>query len=142
MEIIMSIKPKWCEDIFNGKKWYEVRKTIPKNMKTNTKVYVCQPGSGGVVGEFTAIKVFKFPGPCVGRKYYQSIEWLFLAGTCLTSRQLLDYLGDAKHFYEIVIKDPVLYKTQIPLSEFGLKRPPVSWCYVKDKTILQETNHD
>ena len=140
MEIIMSIKPKWCEDIFNGKKRYEVRKTIPKNMKTNTKVYVCQSGSGGVVGEFTAIKVFKFPGPCVEPEYYQSIEWLFLAGTCLTSRQLLDYLGDAKYFYEIVIKNPVIYETPIPLSEFGLNRPPVSWCYAKtnDTTVNKQ----
>lgn len=140
MAIIMSIKPEWCEKIFSGKKRYEVRKTIPRNMPTNTKVYVCQSGSGGVVGEFTATKVFKFQ--CVEPEYYQTIEWLFLSGTCLTSRQLLDYLGDAKHFYEIAIKDPILYKTPIPLSEFGLKRPPISWCYTEDKTILQETNHD
>lgn len=142
MSIIMSIKPEWCDKIFSGKKMYEVRKTIPRNMPENTKVYVYKSGSGTVVGEFTTTKVFKFPGPCVNHEYYPAAEWLILSGTCLTSRKLHDYIGDSKCFYEIEIGDPVLYKTPIPLSEFGLKRPPQSWCYAKDKTILQATNHD
>lgn len=36
--ILMSIKPKWCEKIFSGKKTIEVRKTAPK--ETPFKVYV------------------------------------------------------------------------------------------------------
>lgn len=142
MAIVMSIKPEWCDKIFSGKKRYEVRKTIPRNMPENTKVYVYKSRSGTVVGEFTATKVFKFPGLCVNYEYYPAAEWLILSGTCLTSRKLYDYVGDAKHFYEIAIKDPILYKTPIQLSEFGLKRPPQSWCYTDDKTILQESNHD
>ena len=37
-EILMSIKPKWCEKIFIGEKTVEVRKTAPK--ETPFKVYV------------------------------------------------------------------------------------------------------
>lgn len=37
--ILMSIKPKWCEKIFSGKKTVEVRKTAPK-LETPFKVYV------------------------------------------------------------------------------------------------------
>lgn len=37
--ILMSIKPKWCEKIFNGEKTIEVRKTVPK-LELPFKVYV------------------------------------------------------------------------------------------------------
>ena len=37
--ILMSIKPKWCEKIFSGKKTIEVRKTAPK-LELPFKVYV------------------------------------------------------------------------------------------------------
>lgn len=37
--ILMSIKPKWCEKIFSGKKTIEVRKIAPK-LETPFKVYV------------------------------------------------------------------------------------------------------
>lgn len=37
--VLMSIRPKWCELIANGKKTVEVRKTKPK-LKTPFKVYI------------------------------------------------------------------------------------------------------
>lgn len=37
--VLMSIKPKWCEKIFSGKKTIEVRKIAPK-LETPFKVYV------------------------------------------------------------------------------------------------------
>lgn len=37
--VLMSIKPKWCEKIFNGEKTIEVRKTAPK-LEPPFKVYV------------------------------------------------------------------------------------------------------
>ena len=43
--ILMSIQPKWCELIANGKKTVEVRKTKPK-LETPFKVYIyCTKGS-------------------------------------------------------------------------------------------------
>ena len=134
MEIVMSFKPNSCDDIFNGKKRYEVRKTIPKNMKTNTKVYVYKSGSGGVVGEFIAKDAIKFPAILVKNGIHVPI---ILGDTCLTYSQLYDYVRNSKLFYEIEIEDPVIYETPIPLSEFGLKRPPQSWCYAKNKPVLK-----
>ena len=37
--VLMSIRPKWCELIANGKKTIEVRKTRPK-METPFKCYI------------------------------------------------------------------------------------------------------
>ena len=39
--ILMSIRPEWCEKIFNGEKTIEVRKTAPK-LETPFTVYVYQ----------------------------------------------------------------------------------------------------
>ena len=38
--ILISIKPKWCEKIFNGEKTVEVRKTAPKLYDTPKELEV------------------------------------------------------------------------------------------------------
>lgn len=126
--IIMSCEPESCDDIFSGKKQYEVRKIIPKNMPTNTKVYVYKSGSGTVVGEFMARFSLQFNV----RNAEDDINSIILISTGLTRSQLLDYLGNAKRFYEIRIEDPILYETPIPLRNFGISRAPKSWCYIKN----------
>ena len=137
MAIVMSIKPEWCDKIFSGEKSYEVRKTIPRNMPKNTKVYVCNSESCKVVGEFIVSCIIKYDASRV--KDVKNPLYTLL-GTCLTKRELFNYVGDSKYFYEIAIKDPILYKTPIQLSEFGLNRPPVSWCYAKtnDTTVNKQ----
>lgn len=133
MAIVMSIKPEWCDKIFSGEKCFEVRKTVPRNMPT--KVYVYKSGSGNVVGEFIALYAFKYYAKHI-KVITDPQSWSYiLEGTCLTKNQFLDYIGDSKCYYVIQIRYAILYKAQIPLSEFGLKRPPQSWCYTKD-TIL------
>lgn len=43
--VLLSINPKWCEKIANGKKTVEIRKTRPKT-DTPFKVYIyCTKGS-------------------------------------------------------------------------------------------------
>lgn len=76
--VLISIRPKWCELIANGKKTIEVRKTRPK-LETPFKVYVyCtrfkhgdpdsminlkgrtsffMPKGGAVIGEFVCDKI-------------------------------------------------------------------------------------
>ena len=47
--ILMSIQPKWCELIANGKKTIEIRKTVPK-LKTPFKCYIyCTRGKSSDV---------------------------------------------------------------------------------------------
>lgn len=83
-EILISIKPKWCELIANGKKTVEVRKTKPR-LTTPFKVYIyCTKdkersffpplkkpifkpmnyvedvrGNGKVIGEFVCDKIYR-----------------------------------------------------------------------------------
>ena len=139
MAIVMSIKPEWCDKIFSGEKEFELRKTVPAHMPA--KVYVYKSGSGTVIGEFMLKYYVKLMTPREYMKIHKDIVITdlspFLQGTCLTEKQFLDYLGNAKYYYAIRIEDPVLYKTPIPLNKLGLSRPPQSWCYAKNKPILK-----
>ena len=87
--VLISIKPKWCELIVQGKKTIEVRKTVP-NLKTPFKCYIyCTKngigkeingclvfqfdkenvlhdvtnkiGNGKVIGEFVCDTIYEFP---------------------------------------------------------------------------------
>lgn len=70
--VLLSIKPKYCELIANGKKTVEVRKARPK-IETPFKCYIYQSGkaltktlygsefskSGYVIGEFEMCNTYK-----------------------------------------------------------------------------------
>lgn len=52
--------------------------------------------------------------------------------TCLTYCEILKY-GDGKTLYGWHISNLKIYDEPKELSDFGLKRPPQSWCYVEEK---------
>ena len=157
----MSIQPKWCELIANGKKTVEVRKTKPK-LDTPFKVYIyctqgvvwkdychsVKGGKGKVIGEFICneITVTEYGSYCVLPK----------SKTLIDELDLLEY-ADGKTVYGWHISDLVIYDRPKELSEFKsaatygrelrtkffgkdpccvndyrLTRPPQSWCYVEE----------
>lgn len=80
--VLMSIKPKWCEKIFNGEKTIEVRKTAPKEVPFKVYIYETKAGfieavrgtcpkcafsRGKVIGSFVCDKVDKFGCKCIPR---------------------------------------------------------------------------
>lgn len=188
--VLISIKPKWCELIASGKKTIEVRKTKPK-MEPPFKVYIyCTGGppylnshngycyleerdvlgyrgtglycrlNNRVIGEFVCDAIF--PISC----YYSDINARGIHReqpyTCLTDKEMIDYLGNGVEGYGWNIFDLEIYDTPKELNEFYqkcksyskdeweyddcllcenpcgnggklyLKRPPQSWCYVEE----------
>lgn len=135
IEIMQSIRPKWCEKIFGGKKTVEVRKTRPEaNPPYRVFVYetVNGGGSGLVIGEYLCNDIFPI---CPG---YAKAE------TCLTYEQMKTYLGDNEMGWGWSIAQPILYGIPKNLSAFErykdrgrwtfllpLERAPQSWCYVE-----------
>lgn len=169
--VLISIKPKWCELIANGKKTIELRKTIPK-LETPFKCYIYQTRkpvsfyynerSGKVIGDFVCDGILpiivKYSDPS------SKIALREFPFTCLTDKQIIDYLGNGKQGYGWHISDLVIYDKPRELSEFKkynikecwyadlglakrdccdcrstdclLQRPPQSWCYVEECEIL------
>lgn len=207
MAVLLSVRPKWCELIANGKKTVEVRKTKPKaEPPFKCYIYCTKPSkkyqtiSGCMVLNDDEL----YRHPTQGIKHGDSIELMrfdgdeyskdnFLNGkvigefvcdviftmsitysdptsrialkefpyTCLTDRQIIDYLGNGNQGYGWHISNLVIYDKPKELNEFYLKkkchsckrsgyessaciydedcivpaiitRPPQSWCHVQD----------
>ena len=146
--VLLSIKPKWCELIANSKKTVEVRKTKPKIETpfkvyiycTSSNKHEClmqnESGvkliyafdyksaipcggyiaNGKVIGEFVCDAIFPMSvwysnsNDRLSRREYPY--------TCLTDKEIMDYLGNGVEGYGWHISDLVIYDKPKELSEF------------------------
>ena len=60
MKVLLSIKPEFVHEIFQGRKKYEYRKSIFARHVTKVIVYSTKP-EGMIVGEFTIKAVLQYP---------------------------------------------------------------------------------
>lgn len=108
--VLISIRPQWVEKILSGEKTVEIRKSVPK-LKTPFKCYIyCTKAKAGKSHQYDAFGVNGKPVECGGKVVaeficdeikYHGKEGLIvkedaeraLAGSCLTRKQIIDYLG-------------------------------------------------
>ena len=140
-EVLISIKPEWCELIMSGKKTIEFRKSGPKNKEPFKAIIYCSKGgkkiyqnghllNGKVIGEFNSVA----HDLGVPRKFSEGVvEYLEEAG-CASYMQMLVY-AEPKSLYIWKIEDLLIHTTPKELSEFGITRAPQSWQYIKGKNI-------
>ena len=126
--IILPIKPIHLNDIRSGKKKYEVRKGCPSELPF--RALCCQSGSGGkILAEFivrTALQEYPAERPDL------------VAASCITMKMAEEYAA-GKEVWFWGVSDMIDYcstkgQRVRHISEFGLKRVPQSWCYVKEGT--------
>ena len=142
--VLMSLNPKWVELILQGLKEREVRKRAPLlrqpfkvylyctkpntkepyeyleiHNKMNDKIY---KANGYVVGEATCVSITEFKRP-FGSGIY---------GTCLSPKELYEYAGSSDKLSFMALENQITYPEPVPLSAFGLTRPPQSWQYVEE----------
>lgn len=139
--VMLSIRPEWCVRIAIGEKTVEVRKTRPK-IEPPFKCYIYETKAESEIlwvdedGHF----IYKGRGAVIGEFICDDIksEKEFMNGalprgeTCLSDEDLVRYAGYDTPLFYWHISDLVIYDTPRPLSDFGLKRPPQSWCYVQE----------
>ena len=133
--VMISIRPKWCELIANGKKIIEVRKSTPK-LDTPFKCYIYETkarsdiptfvdedghviytGRGQVIGEFVCDKVKDFSQ--WEYDYGALLRHIDLyAGTNGDYRFLHEYLKGKKRGYGWHISDLKIYDKPKELHEF------------------------
>lgn len=146
--VMLSIRPKWCVEIANGRKTIEVRKTRPKiEPPFKCYIYCTKNGeaiwgknyerngylNGKVIGEFVCDAIlpiwFKCScDPAVMTTHYE------IPGTRLTDVEIMEYLGNGVEGYGWHISDLEIYDTPKTLQEFGITMPPQSWRYVEEET--------
>lgn len=123
-KVLLSVHPKWCELIFNGKKTIEVRRTRPK-LEPPFEVLVYETkgqfiksvkgacttygyGRGKVIGSFICDRIDEIKPDL---EYYSDgydIDDDRLAETCLTREQLREY-GKGVTLYGWHITEPKLF---------------------------------
>lgn len=132
--VLISIQPKWCVLIASGKKTLEVRKTMPK-LETPFKVYIyCTADTVKhiVFDEYGDRQIELVPQRVIGEficdailpmsiEYSDPNSWVALKefpGTCLSDKQIIDYLGNGVTGYAWHISGLRIYETPKKLSEF------------------------
>lgn len=145
--VMISIRPKWCELIASGRKTIEVRKTKPRVVPPFKCYIYCTKPSNEIIGEFTCdqiCKVVSMPDifawhPCYHEKAIKD--------ACIAMKEVEKYSG-GKQLFGWHISNLKIYEKPRKLEEFcvdrdvetdspqftGMKRPPQSWCYVKENT--------
>lgn len=183
--VMLSIRPEWVARILSGEKTLEIRKTRPK-LEMPFKCYIYQTGkksllaeicggedfcskNGLVVAEFVCDLIIPISFWASDESFFDSMPAMPVPETCLTDREIVEYLGNGKTGYCWHISNLQVYDKPNPLSEFrawnrgdpedlpcahlhlafstcdgcklcGLKRPPQSWCYVEERRAGDETN--
>ena len=146
--ILISIHPKWCEQIAAGKKTVEVRKTAPKDTPFKVYMYCTKDGymyrcrfdenrlaipelwNGKVVGEFVCDKIEEcIPdyNPVTQEFFYN--EWADSSASCLTSKEEAEY-GKGKPLKGLHISAVKIYDTPKELGEF------VKTCPIKNRNCV------
>lgn len=117
-EIILSLHPEWWRKIVSGEKTIEIRKKIP-NAPLPFKVYVYETryGEQAIVGEFMV------------REFYYNYSNRRGGKSCLSDHEIFQY-GKGKA-YGLKISEVAKYIPPMVLQDFGIDRPPQSWCYTK-----------
>lgn len=159
--VLISIKPKYCELIANGKKTIEVRKTRPK-IKTPFKCYiyctsvknlslkeyveihsktggVVDNWNGKVIGEFVCDNIYTilYHSDLLFSKDFYLISYItyirdIIKNSCLSLNEMIDYANGKEVIYAWHISDLKIYDEPKELNEFGLIRSFQSWGYVNE----------
>lgn len=166
--VMISIKPKWCELIANGKKTIEVRKSRPKietpfkcyiyctkfkdihiDMflnydETEKKTYIC---NGKVIGEFVCDEILDYKladvSTDVGVFYYYE---RYITQKSYDINSLRDCLtddelldyGDYKNLYGWHISDLKIYDKPKELSEFNKPCDFNYDCFLCDRAVYDK----
>lgn len=133
MNIILSIHPKWAKLIYEGKKTIEWRKTEPKKADGLSVIFLYETAP---VCKVTGWVKFNGANAVDATKEQRPFNWqdIFLEQVehgCVERNELIKYQGNSDYIYAWMVYDPRKFGTPKTLEDFGLKRPPQSWCYTE-----------
>lgn len=135
--VLLSIKKEWLSKIMADEKVMEVRKSMPWEISHPFVVFCYETKSNGGAGKVAAAFI------CDDIDSLNCLQSLavfddtelpketekFVNKSCLTFKELFDYGKNVGTLYgwHVASTQPLDKK----LSDFGLKRPPQSWQYVR-----------
>ena len=127
MKVLLSIKPEFVHEIFQGRKKYEYRKSIFAKHVTKVMVYSTKP-EGMIVGEFTVKAVLQYTPKELWEKTHND--------SGISKRYFDEYFEGRDKGYALQIADPVLYKEPVnPFEMFDSFVAPQSFRYIGEREL-------
>lgn len=124
MDILLSVKSKYLKRIYDGTKCIEIRKRIPRKLNSHDIVWFYDTKKGAVtgLGRFYGYKVVT-PNEAL-ELYREQMD--------VTDNEFWSYVGDTTKIVLLGFTFVSYMDKGLPLSDFGLKRAPQSYCYVEE----------
>ncbi len=124
MKVLLSIKPQYVKEIFEGKKKYEYRRSVFKRDDVDTIIVYATKPIGKVVGEFKINGIIK-EDPIVlweKTKKYSGI----------LKKDYMEYFKEKENAFAIGIKNIKIYDEPLELKDINpnIKYAPQSFMYV------------
>ena len=120
MKVLMSIKPKFVEEIFSETKTFELRKKIFKSSINAIVIYSSSPKKK-VVGEIIIDKIISSTPKLLWKSYKNNLG--------ISEKEYFKYYKNSKVAYAIKIKKVIKYKKELELKDFGIEKAPQSYQY-------------
>lgn len=122
MNVLMSIKPKYANKIFDGTKLYEYRRKIWSRTDVNKIFVYASSPIRLVIGQ---VEIDTIEQTCP-RDIWSNTHWF--GG--IIEKDFYEYFKNCERGYAIRIKNPVALNTPVaPKKMLGVSAPQ-SWCYV------------
>ena len=121
-KVLLSIKPKFANLIFEGVKYYEFRRQIFKKHDINKVIVYASHPVQKIIGEFQIDEIIE---DRLDNLWMQTKD-----GAGISKDYFLKYFDQKKKGFAIKIKKTWLYDDPVSLDRYGLS-PPQSFCYVK-----------
>lgn len=125
MKVLLSIKPKYADLIFNGTKKFEFRRSIFKQQNIKTILVYSSSPVQKVIGEFQVEEILKYDLSKLWKttKKFSGIDEEFF----------YQYFDKKEEGFAIKIDKPRRYKKALCLKKDFNLLPPQSFLYLKEK---------
>ncbi|MDR7040316.1 putative transcriptional regulator [Methylobacterium sp. BE186] len=125
MRVLLSIKPQYAVQIFDGSKKYEFRRRIFRSSIKSVLVYATKPISG-VLGEFEIAEILMDTPTNI---------WTLTAAESGVSKKFFDeYFSGRPKAFAIKVGAIERYRTPLALSDISRScKPPQSYMYIEDE---------
>ena len=121
MKVLMSIKPKFVEEIFSETKTFELRKKIFKSSINAIVIYSSSPKKK-VVGEIIIDRIISSTPNHLWESHKNNLG--------ISEKEYFKYYKNSKVAYAIKIKKVIKYKKELELKDFGIEKAPQSYQYI------------
>jgi predicted transcriptional regulator len=121
--VLLSIKPKYAEAIFDGSKRFEFRRAVFRRLSVQRVVVYASAPVCRVIGEFTIGRVLSLELKAL---------WGRTAHAAGIDKRTFDHYFEGKTIgYAIAVSSPRRFENPIELQGgFGIERPPQSFQYL------------